>query len=351
MVWKKDVVMNTKARIFTVALLCLGTIIFVRGQNQQQQTPVPGQPSSIDSQGLRNYLLGPGDVLDVRVLFQPDLNAVAEVDSQGNITSLPFLEAPIRAQCRVEKDVAKDIVTAYSKYVKNPQVSVRIVERKSRQPATVYGAVRNPMRVEMLRRARLHELLASAGGVTERASGTIQIVHTESEMCPESDEVVQQKPEPSGPEAQLEVYRIADLRMGKEEADPYIRPGDVVIVSEGEPVYVTGAVIAPQGIYMRDKLTLGRAVAMVGGPAKFANTSEVHIYRQTGGEAGQEDIKVNYDAIRKGKQEDVLLKPYDIIDIRESGAFSKSRWVDTLVGAAKNSVGVFSNTLSYRVLY
>ena len=266
--------MNTKARIFTVALLCLGAIVFVRGQDQQQG-PGPGQPSSIDSQGLRRYLLGPGDVLDVRVLFQPDLNAVAEVDSQGNITSLPFLEAPIRAQCRVEKDVAKDIVTAYSKYVKNPQVSVRIVERKSRQPATVYGAVRNPMRVEMLRRARLHELLASAGGVTERASGTIQIVHTESEMCPESEEVVQQKTAPSAPEAQLEVYRIADLRMGKEEADPYIRPGDVVIVSEGEPVYVTGAVIAPQGIYMRDKLTLGRAVAMVGGPAFIARPREM----------------------------------------------------------------------------
>jgi protein involved in polysaccharide export with SLBB domain len=201
----------------------------------------------------------------------------------------------------------------------------------------------------MLRRARLHELLASAGGVTERASGTIQIVHTEPEMCPEPGDPTQQKND--SPEAQLNVYKIADLKMGKEEADPFIRPGDVIIVSEGEPVYVTGAVIAPQGIYMRDKLTLSRAVAMVGGPAKFAKTSEVHIYRQSPGSSGQEDIKVNYDAIRKGQQEDVLLKPYDIIDVRESGAFSKGRWVDTLIGAAKSTVGAFGNTLTYRVLY
>ena len=316
-----------------------------------QQSAPTSQSSTIDNQGLTKYLLGPGDVLDVRVFGQPDLNAMVDIDGKGNITSLPFLEEPIPAQCRIERDVARDIATAYSKYVKNPQVSVRIAERRSRQPATVYGAVRNPMRVEMLRRARLHELLASAGGITERASGSIQVVHTEPEMCPAPGEVVKQKTAASDDAAQLELYKISDLRMGKEEADPYIRPGDVVIVTEGEPVYITGAVVAPQGLYMRDQLTLGRAVAMVGGPTKIAKTAEVHIYRQKPGEAGQEDIKVNYEAIRKGQQQDVLLKPYDIIDFRESGAFSKSRWVDTFVGAAKNTVGVFTNTMSYKVLY
>ena len=80
--------------------------------------------SAIDSQGIRNYLLGPGDTLDVRVFGQSDLNAIVEVDSDGNISSLPFLESPIPAKCRTEKEVQKDIVKAYSKYLKNPQVSV-----------------------------------------------------------------------------------------------------------------------------------------------------------------------------------------------------------------------------------
>jgi len=347
--------MNTRARILFVALLSLGLIAFARGQNQTPSPGgqgLPGQGSSIDNQGIRKYLIGPGDILDVRVFGQTDLSSTVEVDNQGNITSLPFLETPIRAQCRIERDVAKDIATAYSKYVNNPQVSVRISERRSRQPATVYGAVRNPMRIEMLRRAHLHELLATAGGVTERASGTIQVIHTEPEMCPEPGEVVKPKPAAASEEAaQLEVFKINDLRMGKEEADPFIRPGDVVIVSEGEPVYVTGAVVAPQGLYMKDQLTLARAVAMVGGPTKFANRGEVHIYRQTPGQAGQEDIKVNYEAIRKGQQEDVLLKAYDIVDIRESGAFSKGHWVETLVGAARGTIGNFTNIIPYRVLY
>src|SRR5262249_42715363 len=163
-----------------------------------------------------------GDILDVRVFGEPNLSAVVEIDGDGTITSLPFLEAPIQAKCRTEKDVQKDIAAAYSKYLKNPQVSVRIQERKSRPPATVYGAVRNPMQVTMMRRARLHELIAKAGGITERASGTIQLVHTEPEMCAESGEVVLPKQTIAQAitptDGALELYKISDLKMGKEEA-------------------------------------------------------------------------------------------------------------------------------------
>ena len=53
--------------------------------------------SAIDTQGIRNYLLGPGDMLDVRVFGQPDLNAVVEVDSDGNISCLAVSGA---ADCR-----------------------------------------------------------------------------------------------------------------------------------------------------------------------------------------------------------------------------------------------------------
>src|SRR6185503_8858093 len=71
------------------------------------------EDSSIDTQGIKDYLLGPGDTLDVRVFGQSDLNSVVEVDSEGNISSLPFLESPISAKCRTEKEVQKDIVKAY----------------------------------------------------------------------------------------------------------------------------------------------------------------------------------------------------------------------------------------------
>ncbi len=51
----------------------------------------------------------------------------------------------------------------------------------------MFGAVRSPQRVQMQRKARLLELLAFSGGVTEQAGGDIQIFHTEPIMCPERE--------------------------------------------------------------------------------------------------------------------------------------------------------------------
>src|SRR6267143_667229 len=102
-----------KRSSWLVAILVISAIPnLVQTQEQQSSSQAPSQeasqasqPSTVDSQGIRNYLLGPGDMVDVRVFGQPDLNAVVEVDSDGNISSLPFLESPIPARCRTAKEV------------------------------------------------------------------------------------------------------------------------------------------------------------------------------------------------------------------------------------------------------
>jgi len=348
-----------KVKIFSIfaLFLCLVLAALVVGQEPSQtQGPVqtPQQAPSVDNQGIRNYLLGPGDVLDVRVFGQPDLNAVVEVDGDGNISSLPFIEAPIPAKCRTEKEVQKDIATAYGKYIKNPQISVRITERKSRQPATVFGAVRQPTRIQMLRKNRLNELMAASGGFTERAAGTIQILHTEPVMCPEPGEEAEAAPI-DGTKIPLQVVKIVELRAGKPQANPIIRPGDYILVTEAEPVYVTGSVYSPQGVYIRDQLTLSRALAMVGGVKKEARTSDVRIYRQKAGSPDQQTIIVDLAAIKKNQKPDVLLQPYDVIEVPEAGMFSSGRIGQTLLGAVSGGLSqMFSSVggaLPTRVIY
>src|SRR5919106_4584665 len=244
--------------VLVVAFVCMfvGAVQAQEQQQQQPSTPNIPQPSSLDVQGIKSYLLGPGDVLDIRVFGQPELSSSVQVDSDGNLSSLPFLEKPIVAKCRTDKEVQKDITIAYSKFINNPQVSVRISERNSRQPATVFGAVRAPTRVEMKRKVRLNELMAVAGGVTGRASGTILIPHTEPVRCPEPGEEAEAAPI-DGTKIPLQIVKISELRAGKLEANPVIRPGDYVLVTEAEPVYFMGSVHSPTGIYLRDKLTLG----------------------------------------------------------------------------------------------
>jgi polysaccharide export outer membrane protein len=267
---------------------------------------------------------------------------------------LPFLEVPIRAKCRSEKDVQKDITAAYSKFINNPQVSVRIAERNSRQPATVFGAVRQPARVEMKRKVRLNELMAVSGGFTERAAGTIQILHTEPLMCPELGEEAEAAPI-DATRIPLQIVKISDLRAGKVEANPVIRPGDYVLVTEAEPVYVTGAVLSPGGIYLREQLMLSRALAMVGGAKKEAKLNDVRIYRQVPGSANQEVIHVDLAAIKKNQKPDFLLQPYDVIEVTEAGMFSSSRIGSTLMGALSGGLsGAVSNTGTYlpsRIIY
>ena len=328
----------------------------VHAQEPQQQTSAPGsaQSSSMDIQGIKAYLLGPGDVLDVRVFGQPDLSSRVQVDSDGNLSSLPFLDKPIVAKCRIDKDIQKDIATHYAKFVKNPQVSVTIAERNSRQPATVFGAVRQPTRVEMKRKVRLNELMTVSGGFTERASGTIQLLHTEPLMCPGPGEEAEAAPL-DGTRLPLQVVKIQDLRMGKAGANPVIRPGDYVLVTEAEPVYITGAVLSPGGIYLRDQLMLSRALAMVGGVRKEAKLNDVRIYRQVPGSANQEVLHVDVASIKKNQKPDFLLQAYDVIEVSESGMFSANRIGSTvmtaLTGGISSAISSTGTYLPSRIIY
>lgn len=337
----------------TLVILCLislvcGAMFRVPAQNPGQSAPqnVPTSSNSVDEQGIGRYLLGPGDILDVRVFGQGDLNSTVEIDSDGNISSLPFIESPIPAKCRTEREVQASITSAYGKYLLKPRVSVRILERKSRPPAVIFGAVRNATRVQMMRRVRLHELLVASGGITQNASGTIQVMHTEPEMCVEPDPKAQPSPAKSDI-GQLEVYQLTDVKTGAEKGDPFIRPGDIVIVTEGEPIYVTGAVVQPHQMILKDGMTLARAIMMSGGATRQAKTSDVHIYRVKEGKIGSEDIRVNYEAIRKGQEKDILLQAYDIVDVRQASAFSPKNLGDFFLNTVKGTAGMLPTLILY----
>jgi polysaccharide biosynthesis/export protein len=348
--------MKVKQSFLLIVFTCVFAGLVHAQESQQQQPSMPVDPRSaaMDLQGIKSYLLGPGDVLDVRVFGQPELTTTVQVDSDGNLSALPFLETPIKAKCRSDKDVQKDIATAYAKFINNPQVSVRISERNSRQPATVFGAVRQPTRVEMKRKVRLNELMAVSGGFTERASGTIQILHTEPLMCPEPGEEEAAAPI-DGTKIPLQIIKISELRSGKADANPVIRPGDYVLVTEAEPVYITGAVLSPGGIYLRDQLMLSRALAMVGGARKEAKLNEVKIYRQVPGSANQEVILVDVTAIKKNQKPDFLLQAYDVVEVTEAGMFAPNRIGSTLMGAITGGLtGAISSTGTYlpsRIIY
>lgn len=356
----------TKKLFAPAAALCLVAASVVAAQDQQGQQSSTTSSSASGSQagsnsgalgmvsdavGIRRYQLGPGDVVELRVYNDTTLTGKYTVDVDGNI-DIPLVGA-IPAKCRTDLQLKEDVLAGLKKYLKNPSISLSVAERNSRPMATVFGAVRAPTRVQMNRRVRLIELLAVAGGATEQASADIQIYHTEPIMCPTEEDMVVLESEKKTEDAigvPFNVYDISDVKAGKQNANPYIRPGDIIIVQEAFPIFVTGAVVQPSNLYLRNDMTLFRAIAQVGGLRKDAKTDKVYIYRKNKEGKAADPIIVNFDAIRKNKAQDVPLEPYDIVEVRDASPWSAAMLPKTLLGIATGAAQQVVSAGSVRII-
>jgi polysaccharide export outer membrane protein len=74
---------------------------------------------------------------------------------------MPFIENDIRAACKTEAELAKELGALFLDYLKAPQVDVFIKEYAS-QPVAILGAVRSPSRFQLQRRVKLLELISFA---------------------------------------------------------------------------------------------------------------------------------------------------------------------------------------------
>jgi polysaccharide export outer membrane protein len=353
--------MKAKSVLLVLAALCSSPSALAQ---QGAGSPAPAASvvntssaggDALDTAGVKKYLLGPGDVIDLRVFNDTQFNGMYVVNDEGTI-EIPFIEKPVPAQCRTDREIKADVVKALSKYLVKPQVSLHVSEMRSRPPAVVFGAVRAPSRVQMQRKAHLLDILAFAGGVTDGAGANIQIFHPEPLLCPGQEEEDVAKPlatvaPKDATDIRYDLYSLADLKAGRPEANPLIHPGDIIIVPEAAPVYVTGAVRQPTGIYLRDGMSLMTAIAMVGGLTPDAKADTITIWRKKSGSVEPEKLVVNFNDIRKERAKDIALQAYDIIDVKDNSRSAKSVLRGMLMGGATTGVMGTVSTLPYRILY
>lgn len=311
------------------------------------------QDIPVDMQKAKGYQLYPGDEVTGKVLGEEQFDFVATVDEDGNI-QVPFFDKPVVAKCRTERELRADVTQLLSKYLRSPQLSLRITERKSRPPATIYGEVRAPQQVLLMRKATLVELLAFSGGVTEEAGGMIQVFRTRKPLCDDGAEETIWKSDSNDPTSvPSRTYSLASVKLGKEDSNPIIYPGDVIVVQRAAPVYVTGEVVSPQGIYLKEGgMTLTEAIAKIGGVRREAKTKDIKIYRlKNSNSKEREIIAANYDLIKKGEQKDPLLQPYDIIEVDKARDGIAESILKIVAGAGRNAVSSITGGVGYRVLY
>lgn len=278
-----------------------------------------GQAAPAESESQKGYLIGPADEITGKVLGEPQFDFVATVDENGKI-EVPFFDKPIVAMCMNERDLRTEITKLLKVYLKSPQLSLRVTDRKSRPPVSIYGEVRQQQQFNLTRRAYLLELITVAGGESEKSGGMVTVVRTRPPMCGEANQTTEWKVATDGGlGAPSRTYSMTSLKQGQEGANPEIFPGDVIIVSKAAAVYVTGEVVKPGEIGIPEGgLPLTQAIAMASGMSRDAKKKEVMIYRRKEGEPKPEVIAVNYDQIRKGQQNDMVLQPLDIIVVGKS---------------------------------
>jgi polysaccharide export outer membrane protein len=275
------------------------------------------------------YRIGPGDVLEIRVLKAPELSRDAvRVDQRGMIR-MPMITNEISAACLTEAELQQKIATLYLEYKRNPIVDVFVKEYQS-QPVSIVGELNNPhpegSQFRLHRQVRLLELIAMAGGVSDHAGQSVNVVHAAgADMCaPHND---------ASANSDLGVfisYRLADTMKGLPEANPLLRAGDIVVVPEGAQAYVVGNVIKPSTIPLREPTTVSRAIAMAGGTGPASKKDQVRIVRQVPGSQIKQEIFVDLSAIEKRKAQDVILIPNDIVDVPTSAT---KNFLRSLVGA------------------
>ena len=314
------------APLIALILLCAAAA----ARSQTSGTVPTGTPANPEVSGSRepkaesHYNIGIGDVLDIRVLGRPQLSRDAvRVDVRGKIR-MPLLEAEIQASCRTESALSADIATQYLKYIRRPQVDVFIREYNS-QLVAVVGAVSKPGRFQLQRPVRLLELLTFAGGPTDRAGRTVQIVHAEMPTSCENSGLTAVE-EAGG----LVAYGLTDVLAGREQANPYVLPGDVISILEAEQVFVVGNVIRPSSIPLKEPLTISRAIAMSGGLLPYSKRDRVRIIRQLPGSTTKTEMFVDLKAIEKRRAGDIALQANDIVDVPVSGG---KRFLGSLVGS------------------
>lgn len=263
----------------------------------------------------QGYLIGPGDILSIKALGEPTFDVEAlTVDEDGKIL-LPFSEMPLEAKCKTERALQGEVARVWSKYLKNPQISLRVAKRESRLPVGVFGEVREHQRFELTRRVKLLELISYAGGETEKSGGIVQVFRSRGPICSLPNDPNNWAGTGDG-SVPMRQFSLADLRKGDQDANPEIIPGDIIVVQKASPVYVIGEVNKPGELVMPDGgLPLTQAIAMAAGVNREAKTKSVKVYRLKPGASEPEVLAVNYDQIRKGEEKDIILQARDIVEV------------------------------------
>ena len=118
-----------------------------------------------------DYLIGPGDAVNIIVWRNPEVSMSVPVRPDGKITT-PLVE-DLPAAGKTSTQLARDIEAALGKFIQQPVVTVVVTNFVGNyaEQIRVIGQAARPQALAYRREMSLMDVLIAVGGVTEFAAG------------------------------------------------------------------------------------------------------------------------------------------------------------------------------------
>jgi len=198
-------------RQWLICLIFAFATLFLSGCTHQKLTN-----SVTEFTPNHEYLIGPGDNLNVAVWHNPEVSLAVQVRPDGKITT-PLVE-DMPAAGKSASQLARDMEKSLSKYIQDPIVTVIVTEFVGpySEQIRVIGQAAKPQALPYRNNMTVLDVVIAVGGITEFAAGNrtrvIRIV--------------------DGTQQQF-IVKLDDLiKDGDISANVAMRPGDIMVIPE-----------------------------------------------------------------------------------------------------------------------
>ncbi len=201
--------LSIRAAVAFVALVLSAATLGCASKN-----PYPPAPVNAATPGYQ-YLIGPGDTLNILVWRNPELSSSVPVRPDGKI-NVPLVEDVV-ASNKDATSLARDLEKALGNYLKDPVVTVIVTSFVGpyKEQVRVVGEAARPQALPYRQQMTLLDVMIAVGGMTDYADGNgAQLLRTSEGN-------------------KLYSVRLRDLlRRGDLTANVDVKPGDVLVIPQ-----------------------------------------------------------------------------------------------------------------------
>ncbi|BBM81674.1 polysaccharide biosynthesis protein [Candidatus Uabimicrobium amorphum] len=290
------------------------------------------------SRRRENYLIGPDDVLEVRIF---------ELEAAGQATTLDtrvskngYILLPVIGSIKVvDKNVSqiqKEIIAVLKQrqILSVPLVNIQITEFNSKK-INVIGAIREPGIYTLKENvSTLLDILGEAKGLSDNAGYQAYVIKKENRLDLDAEEkitseikarqddkekntnVKENSLKEKSDKIHIDLFEL--IGQGNLELNMVLEDGDAVFVPNAEEFTVDGHVNEAGTFPLKKPTTVLEAVALAGGLTEEASPTYCLLKRQKNDE--EEAIDIDLSAILERRQPNIYLQSNDILFVRQTTA-------------------------------